>query len=122
MLFSENRSESSRLFAIVVQTFLVGIFVLASLPQISNLPVDQLPIRDSTFVSPAGTFDGAVLNRTFKTYEWQGHERFVVAGGLQDVRLQSESIRNDRYDHGRYQSPVLSFSSIRAPPPSEIFS
>jgi hypothetical protein len=116
MLFSRKRSESCRLLAIIVQTFLVGIFVLASLPQIHNLPVDQLPIRDSSFVSPAGTFDGAVLRRTFKTYEWQGHERFVIAGGLLHVRLRSGSIVNKRYDQGRYQSLVLSFSPNHSPP------
>jgi hypothetical protein len=116
MLSSAKHRAIVQLFAIALHTFLLGIVLLASVPQVSDREGAYRPARESRLAALDDFIDGTDLNRGVKRYDSQSPAGFLAVSvfrQLQDHRSTLPSVDNTE---GIYQLPIAGALPIRSPP------
>lgn len=82
MLFSSQYRAIVQLFTITLHSFLLGLVVLASVPQDSDRAGDYRSARESQLAALHEPIDGTALNRGVKRFEQPVPSRFLGVGSI----------------------------------------
>lgn len=99
-----------------LHTFLLGIVILASVPQVSNRAGDYRPVRESRLAALQDPVDGTALNRGVKRYDNQNPAGFLALARFRHAQLQQTTRLSFDVNDGFYRQPTLGFLPIRSPP------
>ena len=116
MLFSSQYRAIVQLFAITLHTFLLGIVVLASVPQVSDNGGDYRPARESRLAALHDQVDGTALNRGVKRYDTQSPAGFSASAHFSQDQVQQAALLSFHIKEGSYQLPTVGLLPIRSPP------
>jgi len=116
MLTSSQYRAIVQLFALTLHTFLLGIVVLASIPQVSDREVDYRPTPQSRLAALHDQIDGAALNRGVKRYDSQSSAGFLALARIRQAQVQRAALFSFQLKEGSYQRPTAGALPIRSPP------
>jgi hypothetical protein len=115
MLFSQCNRAGWRV-AIGLRTLLIGLFFLASHPQVFDPLGDYSPLRESRLVSPKEYIESAALSWGFKSNGGQGEESFLTAAVHHHVQVERASILHVNHKLGLHSPTLIGSFLIRSPP------
>ena len=116
MLFSSQYRAVVQLLAITLHSFLLGIVVLASVPQDSEREGDYRSARASRLAALHDQFDGRALNRGVKPYDNPSPGAFFASARFRQAQVQQAALLSFPINDGFYRQPTLGFLPIRSPP------
>ncbi len=117
MLSSSQHKAIVQLFAITLHTCLLGIVILASVPQVSDRGGDYRPERESRLAALHDPVDSTALNSGIKRFGHQSSVGFLALVRFSQAQVQQEAALfsfhlNDRFS----RQPKLGVLPIRSPP------
>jgi hypothetical protein len=116
MLLSPKYTAWRRAARLVFQAFVIGAFLLAAHPQISELRGDGLPRRQSRFVSLHDFLGSAVVTRGGKNSDGHSRGNILVFRLFTDSQIHLVFLLSIR-EYDQPSQPTVSRSpSIRSPP------
>lgn len=112
-----------QLFAIALHSFLLGVVVLVTVPQVSDRAGDYRTIRDSRLVALHDQIDRTALNRGEKRCDNQSPAGFLALARFRQAEVQQSSRVHDHPREFCYRPPTLGIcqSGLRLPPSSVTF-
>jgi hypothetical protein len=116
MLFSSQYRAVVQLLAITLHTFLLGIVVLASVPQVSDSGGDYRPAYESRLAALHDQIDGTALTRGVKRSDNHSPAGFSASARFRQVQVQQAGLLSVHIKEGSYRHPTLGFLPIRSPP------
>lgn len=116
MRLSSHCRAFVQLFAITLHTFLLGIVVLASVPQVSDSAGDYRPARESRLAALHEPVDSTAFNRGLKRYDNQSPASILDLACFCETQVQQAARLNFYIHDGSYRQPALGFLPIRSPP------
>ena len=116
MMLSSHCRAVVQLLAITLHSLLLGIVVLASVPQASDRAGEYRPARESRLVALHDQIDGTALNRGVKRYDNQSPAGFWALACFRQAQVQQASRVHDHPREFSYRPPTLGFLPIRSPP------
>jgi hypothetical protein len=116
MLFSFQYRALAQLFTLSLHTFLLGIFVLASTPQLSDRAGDYRPARDSRLAALHAPIEGTALNREVKRRDVPSWLSFLAPTRFRQAQVQRAARLSFPIVESSYQRPPAGALSIRSPP------
>ena len=99
-----------------LHSFLLGIVVLASVPQVSDRAGDYRPARESQLAVLHDPVDGTALHRGIKRYDNQTPTGFLALARLGEAQAQQAARVSFFINDGSYREPARGFLPIRSPP------
>ena len=116
MLFSSQYRAVVQLFAITLHTVLLGIVVLASVPQVSDREIDYRPLPQSRLAALHDPIDGTALDRGVKRYDGPSPTGFLALARFRQAQVQRAALPRFHIKEGSYQRPTVGVLPIRSPP------
>jgi hypothetical protein len=116
MLSSSQYRAIVQLFAMTLHSFLLGIVVLASVPQVSDRAGDYRPVRESRLAALHDPVDGTALNRGVKRYDNQNPAGFLALARFLQAQVHQAARVSFYINDGSYRQPRLGVLPIRSPP------
>ena len=116
MLISSQYRAVVQLLAITLHTFLLGIVVLASVPQVSEREGEYRPAHASRLATLHDQIDGRALNRGVKRYDNQSPAGFLALARIRQAQVQRAALFSFHLKEGSYQRPTAGVLPIRSPP------
>jgi len=116
MLSCAKHRAIVQLFAIALHTFLLGIVVLAAVPQISDRTGAYRPAGESRLAALGDLIDGAALNRGVKRYDSQSPAGFLALGFFRQFQVQQSTVLSINNTEQIYRLPIVGALPIRSPP------
>ena len=116
MLSTAKRRAIVQLFAIAFHTFLLGIVLLASVPQVSDREGAYRPARESRLAVLDDFIDGAALNRGAKRYDNQSPAGFLPLGYFRQSHNHLATPLGINNSERIYRLPIAGALPIRSPP------
>ena len=105
-----------QLFAISLHFFLLGVVVLDSVPQVSDLEVDNRPLPVRRLAHLHDPTDGTALNPGIKRYDSQSPAVFLALPRIRQSQDQRAAVLSFHIKEGSYQRPTAGVLPIRSPP------
>ena len=115
MLTTAKRRAIVQLFAIALHTFLLGIVLLASVPQVSDRKEAYRPARESRLAALDDFIDGTALNRGVKRYDSQ-IAGFLALGFSRQFQFYQSTFLSINNTERIYHLPIAGALPIRSPP------
>jgi hypothetical protein len=116
MRLSSHCRAVVQLVAITLHSFLLGIVVLASVPQIPDSGGDYRTTRESRLVALHDPADGTALHREVKRYQSQSSLGSLALVRFRQVQVQQAALLSFQSKEFSYRQPTLGFLPIRSPP------
>jgi hypothetical protein len=116
MLIASQYRAVVQLLAITLHTFLLGIVVLASVPQVSEREGDYRPAHASRLATLHDQIDGRALNRGVKPYDSPSPGASFASARFRQAQVQQAALLSFPINDGFYRQPTLGFLPIRSPP------
>jgi len=116
MLIASQYRAVVQLFAITLHTFLLGIVVLASVPQVSDSGGDYRPARESRLAALHDQIDGTALNRGVKRYDSSSPAGFLALARIRQAQVRQAALLSFHLKEVSYQRPTAGVLPIRSPP------
>jgi len=116
MLISSQYRAVVQLLAITLHSFLLGIVVLASVPQVADREGDYRPAQTSRLATLHDQIDGRALNRGVKPYDSPSPGAFFASARFRQAQVQQAALVSFHINDGFYRQPALGFLPIRSPP------
>ena len=116
MLTTAKRRAIVQLFAIALHTFLLGIVLLASVPQVSDREGAYRPARESRLAALDDFIDGTALNRGVKRNDSQSAAGFLALGFFRQFQVQQSTVLSVNNTERIYYLPIVGALPIRSPP------
>jgi len=116
MLISSQYRAVVQLLAITLHSFLLGIVVLASVPQVADRDGDYRPAQTSRLATLHDQIDGRALNRGVKPYDSPSPGAFFASARFRQSQVQHAALLSFHLKDGSYQLPTAGLLPIRSPP------
>ena len=116
MLFSSQYRAFVQLLAIALHSFLLGIVVLASVPQVSEREGVNRPAHASRLAALHDQIHGRALNRGVKPYDSPSPGAFFASARFRQAQVQQAALLSFPINDGFCRQPTLGFLPIRSPP------
>ena len=117
MLSSSQYKAIVQLFAITLYTCLLGIVILATVPQVSDRGGDYRPVRENRLAALHDPIDSTALNCGIKRFGHQSSAGFLALVRFGQAQVQQEAALFSFYINDRFSRQTkLGFLPIRAPP------
>ena len=116
MLLSLQFRAIVQLFAIALHFFLLGVVVLGSDPQVSDLEVDNRLVPVRRLVPLHNPTDGTALNPGIKRYDSQSPAVFLALPRIRQSQDHLTALFGFHFKEGSYQRPTAGVLPIRSPP------
>ena len=100
MLFSSQYRAVFQLFALTLHTFLLGIVILASVPQVSEREGDYRPAHASRLAALHDQIDGRALNRGVKPYDSPSPGAFFASARFRQAQVQQAALLSFHINDG----------------------
>lgn len=113
MLSTAKRRAIIQIFAIVLHTFLLVVFV--SVPQVSNREGVYRPAHESRLAGLDDFIDGTALNRSVTRYDSQSPAGFLALGVFREFQGRRSTLLSAHNTEGIYQLPIAGALPIRSP-------
>jgi hypothetical protein len=115
MLSTPKHRAIVQLFATALHTFLLGIVLLASVPQASDREGAFRTARESRLAALDEFIDGTALNRGAKRYDNQSPAGFLALGFFRQFRVHQSTLLSTSNTERIYRLPIAALP-IRSPP------
>jgi len=116
MLFPSRYRAIVQLFTIALHSFLLGIAVLASVPQVPDSSGDYRRTRESRLVALHDHIDGTALSRGAKRFDNQSPVVFLALARFRQAQVQQAARVHDHSREFSYRPATPGFLPIRSPP------
>jgi hypothetical protein len=116
MLSTPKHRAIVQLFVIALHTFLLGIVLLASVPQVSDREGAYRPARESRLAALDDFIESTALNRGAKRYDNQSAAEFLVLARCRQFQVYQSTLLSINNTQRIYRLPIAGALPIRSPP------